>query len=184
MMNATYTRSVVHPEPFSFWLFLRDSQPPSSPDSLHTLVDHIAARSSKKRGDSSVPVTSILARQLDDGPCQRVLIISHLRNVLLRRSVLSEDVTRSPLGHPETFRHSSDAPTVAFEAQKFPLAASWRIILSSVRSETALRSREFSFFNSLSRFAWLTFIPPYSFLQRSRSPHGCQAPTTSGTFIP
>jgi putative transposase len=51
-------------------------------------------------------------------------------------------------------------------AQKFPRAASWRINLSSVRSEIARRSRPFSFSRSFSRRAWSVFRPPYSLRQR------------------
>ncbi len=40
----------------------------------------------------------------------------------------------------------------AARAQKFPEAASRRINFSSVRSETALRSRSFSFSSSFRRF--------------------------------
>jgi len=47
-------------------------------------------------------------------------------------------------------------------AQRSALAASWRIILSKIRSDTILRYRKFSRFSSLTRFIWLTLIPPYS----------------------
>ena len=45
-----------------------------------------------------------------------------------------------------------DAATATGRAQKFPEAASFRISFSSVRSDTALRSRSFSFSRSLRRF--------------------------------
>ena len=51
-------------------------------------------------------------------------------------------------------------------AYQFPFAASARIILSSVKSDTARRSRAFSASSSFSRRTWSPFSPPYSFRQR------------------
>jgi len=64
---------------------------------------------------------------------------------------------RLPLGHLEPL---ASAPTRG--AQEFPRAASCRISLSRVRSETAVRRRAFSRSRSLRRLAWLTLRPPYS----------------------
>ncbi|RHZ92315.1 hypothetical protein D1122_19875 [Cereibacter sphaeroides] len=44
--------------------------------------------------------------------------------------------------------------------------ASRRISFSSVRSDTAFRSRSFSFSSSFSRFTWSDFRPPNSLRQR------------------
>lgn len=51
-------------------------------------------------------------------------------------------------------------------AQKFPEAASFRMTLTSSASASSLFSQPFSFSRSLSRRAWSTFRPPYSFRQR------------------
>jgi hypothetical protein len=59
-----------------------------------------------------------------------------------------------------------DASTVAGGAQKFPEAASLKINFSSVKSETAFRSRSFSFFSYFSRFTWSVFNPPNSLHHR------------------
>ena len=57
------------------------------------------------------------------------------------------------LGYAERLPHVVNASASARRAQKFCRAASVRIILSSVRSDTAFRSRWFSFSSSFSRFS-------------------------------
>ena len=47
-----------------------------------------------------------------------------------------------------------------------PWPSPLRISFSSVRSETAFRSRSFSFSSSFSRFTWSVFRPPYSLRHR------------------
>ncbi len=59
-----------------------------------------------------------------------------------------------------------DAAEAPGGAQKFPEAASRRIRFSSVRSETAFRSRSFSFSSTFRRFNWSDFRPPNSLRQR------------------
>ena len=69
----------------------------------------------------------------------------------------------------ETFNSAANkinTSTTASGAQKFPFAASAKINLSSVKSETALRNRSFSFCRRLSSFNWSVPIPPYFFFQR------------------
>ena len=56
------------------------------------------------------------------------------------------------LKHAKGLPHMIYALTTAGRAQKFPRAASVRIILSSVKSDTARLSRAFSVSNSFSRF--------------------------------
>jgi hypothetical protein len=58
------------------------------------------------------------------------------------------------------------ATRAASGAYQFPDAASFRISFSSVRSDTALRSRAFSVSSSLSRLTWSLFSPPYSWRHR------------------
>ncbi len=53
-------------------------------------------------------------------------------------------------------------------AQKFPDAASRKISFSSVRSDTAFRSRSFSFSSSLQPLTWFDFSPPNSLRHRKR----------------
>jgi len=58
------------------------------------------------------------------------------------------------LRYLQPLTHSFHAGAVDGGGQKFPLAASLRSILSSARSETASRSRSFSFSSFLRRLAW------------------------------
>ncbi len=59
--------------------------------------------------------------------------------------MLPESATGEPFRDLELLPDVLDAATAAGGAQKFPEAASRRISFSSVRSETAFRSRSFSF---------------------------------------
>ena len=68
---------------------------------------------------------------------------------------------RSPLRRPELLTYTHHTTSSALGAQKFPLAASSKISLSSVKSATARFRRPFSRSRSFRRRAWLTFIPPY-----------------------
>ena len=70
----------------------------------------------------------------------------------MRRSVLAQCPACSSLRDAKLGRHMICACAAAGEAQKFPFAASARISLSSVRSETARRRRLFSVSSSFSRF--------------------------------
>src|SRR5262249_36632057 len=71
---------------------------------------------------------------------------------------------------------------------KFPRAASCRMSLSSVRSETALRSRLFSSSRSFRRFTCSVFSPPNSWRHRNTSPRsrrsGGLRPPCSGPARP
>ena len=66
--------------------------------------------------------------------------------------MLSERFGGATLGHLELPPHVLDDGAAAGGAQKFPLAASFRISLSSVRSDTAFLNRAFSCSSSFSRF--------------------------------
>ena len=85
-------------------------------------------------------------------PRQRLLVGTPARNLLLGRSILAENAAGKPLRDLDLLPDMIDTRTSAGWAQKFPEAASRRISFSSVRSDTDLRSRSFSFSNSFSRF--------------------------------
>src|SRR5690606_28142633 len=88
------------------------------------------------------------------------------RRVTLARPRLAQSPTRPTLGDPEASPHVTDGDASPGRAQKFPLATSFRIWLSSACSATIRFSRAFSFSSSRSRFASSAFIPPYWFRQR------------------
>jgi hypothetical protein len=80
------------------------------------------------------------------------------RGFHLAAEILDEDVQEVAVLLPEAGlayaidAEIGDASPAARRARKFPRAASARIILSSVRSDTARRSRWFSAASALSRF--------------------------------
>jgi hypothetical protein len=74
--------------------------------------------------------------------------------------------TGATLGDMQLRSDLLNAGTATRGAWKFPRAASWRMSLSSVRSETALRSRLFSSSRSFRRFTGSVFSPPNSWRHR------------------
>jgi hypothetical protein len=58
--------TVVEPKASPFRLSLRDFQPVSPPDALHSLAVHRPARPAQQRGDPPVTVATIGFGQLDD----------------------------------------------------------------------------------------------------------------------
>ena len=67
--------TIVEPQSPSFRLFLRDFQPFSAPDPLHTLVIDDPAFVSQQRGHSAITVASVLAGQINDPGGQEIFII-------------------------------------------------------------------------------------------------------------
>lgn len=147
------TGPVIEPEPALLSLLLRDFQPLTPPDPFDTLMVHLPASVPEQRSHASVAITTILTRQFDDVLGQSGFIGTPLWNLALGRTVLAERAAGAALGNPKRLPHMVDAFPAARRAQKFPRAASDKIILSSVRSETAFRSRWFSFSNSFNRFS-------------------------------
>ena len=69
----------------------------------------------------------------------------------LGRAMLTQNPTSMALGDVQFLGVMINTRTAARGAQEFPLAASARINLSRVRSETTMRSRWFSFWSAFSR---------------------------------
>src|SRR5208283_5040868 len=76
--------------------------------------------------------------------------------------MLAENAAGEAFGNAERLLNALDTDAAAGGAYQFPDAASFRISFSSVRSDTALRSRAFSASRSFSRLPWSPFSPPYS----------------------
>ena len=113
----------------------------------------------------AVSAAPILRGEHDDVGRQDVFIGPSARHFPLCRAMLPEHATGEPFRDPELLPDMLDASTAAGGAQKFPDAfGPWasprRMSFSSVRSETAFRSRSFSFSSSFSRFTWSVFSPP------------------------
>jgi hypothetical protein len=103
-----------------------------------------------------------LPDQLDDVGRQPCLVVSTVRDLALRRAMLTECRAGTALGNRQRSSNMLDAGAAARGAQQFPRDASCNISLSSVRSDTARRSRVFSVSRSFSRFTWSLFNPPNS----------------------
>ena len=77
-------RTIIEPQSPAFGLFLRDFQPFSAPDPLHSLVIDDPAFVSQQRGHSAITVASILAGQINDPGGQEIFIIGWAFMVSLR----------------------------------------------------------------------------------------------------
>lgn len=128
------------------------------PEALDPLVVGLPAGLPKQGGNPAIAVSAILTGQLDHVRDQPALVITSTRSMTLRGAVLAEHPAGPALRYPETLADMIDATSAARGAQKFcsrcpagPFAASLRICLSRVKSETARRSRSFSFSSSFSR---------------------------------
>src|SRR5690606_23569067 len=163
-------------EPAFLRLFGWNLQPLLPPDALDPLVvDHPAHLAAQKLGDLAIAVAAIAAGQCNDVLGQLLLVVPAARNTPLRGAMLPKHEAYPALRHAlrQNRANMVDAGTATRGAQKFcircpsgPEAASFRISFSSVRSETALRSRSFSFSSSFSRFTWSPFRPPNSLRHR------------------
>ena len=147
------TRAIVQPEPPLLLLLVGNLQPLAPPDPRDPFVVHEPACASQHRSDPPVAIATVLSRQFDDAGCQRISIRPALRNLALRGSVLSQCAAGAALRYAKRLPHMIDTATATRGAQKFPFAASVRISLSRVKSETALGRCWFSFSSSFRRLS-------------------------------
>jgi hypothetical protein len=152
--------AVVQPEPSFLLLLLRNLQPFTSPDALDPFVVHLPACVVQQAGDHAVAIAPVLIGQLDDIVSQTLFVGLALGRLALRGSMLAQCTAGPALRYAQFLPHLVNALAATRRAQKFPLAASVRMSLSSVRSETARRSRWFSFSSSFSRASCDRCIPP------------------------
>jgi len=122
-----------------------DPKPLTPPQTFHTFVIHLPACVSQKGSNPTVAISTVLARQLDHVCNQAVFIGTPLWHSTLCGSVLAQDTAYTTLRNLHLTAHMINAGTSTRGAQKFPVAASFKISLSNVRSETARRRRSFSF---------------------------------------
>ena len=145
--------SIREPQPAALRLFAGNFQPLAPPDPFDPfVVDDPAGGRSQKLRDLPIAVAAILTGELNDVGGQPFFVISPRRNAPLRRTVLSEHTADPSLGQFQLRSNMVNAGSATRGAQKFPFAASARIILSKVRSETARRSRAFSASSPFIRF--------------------------------
>ena len=145
-------RAVVKPNPALLCLFVRDFKPFPPPDPLDALVIYVPASLVQQARDHAIAVASELPRQLDDVLGQPFFIWQAAGHLALRGAMLPKCAADPPLRYAKGLPNMNNTLTAAGRAQKFPLAASVRIILSSVRSDTARLRRWFSASSSFRRF--------------------------------
>ena len=87
------TGAIRQPEAPAWRLALRHLESFPPPDPFHAFVIHAPAVVVQQGGDSSIPVSPILARQLDDRRRQRELIIRRIGLIPLRRAGLAQHPT-------------------------------------------------------------------------------------------
>jgi hypothetical protein len=150
--SKPHAGAVIQPQPPFLGLLARHLEPLQTPDALDPLDVHRPAGSPQHRRDPAIAVAAILRGELNDVGGERPIVGPSFRRLPLCRAMLPQHAACQPLGHVELRHDVIDAAATAGGAQKFPEAASRRISFSSVRSETALRSRSFSFSRSFSRF--------------------------------
>jgi len=145
-------RTVVQPQSAAFRLLVRHFQPLPSPDSLDPFDVHDPSSLVQHRRYTTIAITAVLEGKRRDVCGQRRFIIRSLCDLALCGTMLTENPACPTFGHFQFIDNMIHASATTGGAQKFPLAASARIILSKVRSETARRSRAFSASSSLRRF--------------------------------
>jgi hypothetical protein len=152
MLAKPHAGTIGQPEPPLLRLLCRNLQPLAPPDPLDPLVvHHPAGGRTQKLRDLPIAIPAILANQFGHVLDEGLFIVRPLGASALRRTMLPENAANPPLGQLQFRPDMVDAGATPRGAQKFPLAASARIILSSVRSETARRSRAFSASSSFIR---------------------------------
>ena len=92
-------RTIVEPQPPSFRLYLRNFQPFSPPDPLHTFVVNNPTFVPQQSGHPAVAVASVFTGQLNDPFSQDCLIVSWAFIVPLGCSWLSHHPTGSAFRH-------------------------------------------------------------------------------------
>src|SRR5690606_27787982 len=152
LRTQSNTTPIIQPQPSTLRLPLWNLQPLFTPDPFHALVIHTPALSSQHRRDPRCAVPAVHARQFNDPPRQRFFIITYQRKVPLRHPRLTQHPARPPFGNVERIHHVTHHLTLPLRAQKFGLAASRRIALSSSASASSRLRRLFSRSSSFSRF--------------------------------
>ncbi len=141
----TNAGSVIQPEPAFLRLLGRNFQPLASPQPFDPTIADLPSRISQQSSDTPIAIAAILPGQLDHISHQLVFVISSTWAIPLRGPILAQHTTNPSFGNTKLTANLVDAGTATRGAQKFLRAASFKMSLSKVKSDTALRSRSFSF---------------------------------------
>jgi len=142
----------VQPEPPLLRLLLWNFQPLSSPEPFNTAIADGPNCFFEQCCNPAITVSPKLSGQLDNIRNKSVFISVPFGNMSLCRAILPQPLTSLTLRNFELAAHMINASTATSGTQKFPLADSFKINLSSVKSDTALLSWSFSFWSRFSSF--------------------------------
>jgi len=109
--------SVTQPQPGALGLPGRDLQPLASPDPLDPFVVDQPAGLAQQLGDLAIAVAAILPDQLDHVGGQPRFILTAPRDLALRRAMLTERGTGTPLRDRQNASHMLDAGAATRGAQ-------------------------------------------------------------------
>ena len=134
------------------WLLLWNLKPLSSLQPLDTAITYGPTSFSQQGSNPTIAISAKLARQLNHISDQSGFIITSMRYMSLCGSMLPQNSTSSTFRKFKVTANMIDTSSSTSGAQKFPRAASFKINLSSVRSDTARLKRSFSFCKRFSSF--------------------------------
>jgi hypothetical protein len=146
-------------------LFHWHFKPITSLQAFDTFIIYLQACVPQQCSNPTTAISIVPAHQLDHISDQAFFVSKPLWQSTLCGAVLIQNTTNPSFRNLELTTYKINAGTAARRAQKFPDAASFKINLSSVRSETAHRRRSFSFFSRFSALSCSVPIPAYFFFQ-------------------
>ncbi len=129
-----------------------EPQPSAAPNASDTLLVYVPSRLAQQGCHAPISVAAILSGELNDVGRQGCFIISRLELATLRRTMLTQYAARKPLRHANRLNNMFYTIPARCRAQNFPEATSFKTSFSSVKSDTARRSRAFSASSSFMRF--------------------------------
>ena len=90
-------RSIIKPEPSSFWLLHWNLKPFTSPNAVHALLIHMPTVCAEQRGDTAIAISPEPGCQFDNGLGQRVLITACLSYTSSSaRDAIASPILRAP----------------------------------------------------------------------------------------
>jgi hypothetical protein len=150
----------VNPESPLLWLFHWYFKPLTGPQTFNTFVIHLQASVYQQDSKSAIAISAILTCQLNHVSDQAFLLSLTLRQPPLCGSMLAQNAANMSLRYLQLAEQTIDAGAWTPMTQKFPDAVSFKISLSSVRSETAHCRRSFSLCSRFSSFLELFCAHP------------------------
>jgi hypothetical protein len=108
---------VGKPQTATLWLLVGDLQPFAAPDALDPLIVDQPAGPARQLGDLAIAVAAILAGQLNDVGRQPLFVGTALRDLTLRRTMLTERRTGAALGDGQLPSNMLNAGAASRRAQ-------------------------------------------------------------------